>query len=135
MTDQEHRDSARHMAEVMLAYADGREIECLSGNEWVPLPELSWGWNSACYRVAPTPPKPRYRPFATVEEAMPHVGRLVRHDHEGAVAVGMLEIDVAYVGDDEWLGLCGCPRFPAEMLDHAVFLDTGEPVGVREDAQ
>ena len=60
------REEARKAAEVMLAYANGEEIEamCLSGNyKHIENPGFSWG--TLNYRVKPNQ---TYRPFKNMEE-------------------------------------------------------------------
>ena len=63
------REEARKAAEVMLAYANGEEIETLCFGEYIPCEEPSFNWIDGKriknYRIKP---KPRYRPFKTQEE-------------------------------------------------------------------
>ena len=63
------REEARKAAEVMLAYANGEEIETLCFGEYIPceVPSFNWvdGKSIKNYRIKP---KPRYRPFKTQEE-------------------------------------------------------------------
>ena len=62
------REEARKAAEVMLAYADGKEIEYLNAfNEWhyIPNPLFSWDKNHGNYRIKS---EPKYRPFKNSEE-------------------------------------------------------------------
>ncbi len=52
----------------MLAYADGKEVECLNDNyKWVECkdPAFNWTYTAGGYRIKPTP---TYRPFANAEE-------------------------------------------------------------------
>ena len=54
MTPQE----AREAAAVMLAFADGKEIECRATvitSRWSPKAHDGWDWESFEYRVAPEP--------------------------------------------------------------------------------
>ena len=61
------REETRKAAEVMLAYADGKDLQiCGQGsNEWVDvtIPVFNWELNS--YRVKP---EPKYRPFKNADE-------------------------------------------------------------------
>lgn len=63
------REEARKAAEVMLAYANGEEIETLCFGEYIPCEDPSFNWvdgkSIKNYRIKP---KPRYRPFKTQEE-------------------------------------------------------------------
>lgn len=53
------RKEARKAAEVMLAYADGKEIEYIGGDEWHGSADPVFNWdNKLRYRV-----KPQHRPF------------------------------------------------------------------------
>lgn len=51
------RAEARRMAEVMLAFADGAEVESdpISSNEWRAVQHPNWDWYTANYRVKPEP--------------------------------------------------------------------------------
>lgn len=63
------REEARKAAEVMLAYANGEEIETLCFGEYIPCEDPSFNWidgkSIKNYRIKP---KPKYRPFKTQEE-------------------------------------------------------------------
>ena len=64
------REEARKAAEVMLAYADGKQIEykVRGGNEWRSVNELDtplFDWNSTKYRIKP---EFTYRPFKDRDE-------------------------------------------------------------------
>ena len=62
------REEARKAAEVMLAYADGKEIEWKdknSSSEWVPNERIYFNWEINDYRVKP---ESKYRPFKNAEE-------------------------------------------------------------------
>ena len=63
------REEARKAAEVMLAYANGEEIETLCFEDYIPCENPSFNWihgnGTENYRIKP---KPQYRPFKTQEE-------------------------------------------------------------------
>ena len=63
------REEAHKAAEVMLAYANGEEIETLCFEDYVPCKNPSFNWVDGKgienYRIKP---KPRYRPFKSQEE-------------------------------------------------------------------
>ncbi len=59
------REEARKAAEVMLAYADGKEIEVKMGDKWVSSYKVSFNWFDFEYRVKP---EPKYRPFEDADE-------------------------------------------------------------------
>ena len=67
------REEARKAAEVMLAYADGKEIEFLADKgHWssIAVPEFDWYRNY--YRIKP---EPTYRPFRSKEECWQEMQR------------------------------------------------------------
>ncbi len=63
------REEARKAAEVMLAYADGEQIECRYKEErsWYLRNNPAFEWYSFDYRVKPKT-EPKYRPFKDAEE-------------------------------------------------------------------
>lgn len=53
-----HIERTKRMIEVMQAYVDGEEIECIikdCNDDWTPMPHPAWAWASADYRIAKTP--------------------------------------------------------------------------------
>lgn len=55
---QEARDEARRRAEIMLAYADGKDIQeqrIYPVTGWYAQPEPEWDWDSMYYRIKPEP--------------------------------------------------------------------------------
>ena len=67
------REEARKAAEVMLAYANGEEIETLCFEGYIPCENPSFNWIDGKgiknYRIKPKPnPEPEYRPFKSQEE-------------------------------------------------------------------
>lgn len=77
------KDEARKAAEIMLAYANGEEIETLCFGEYIPCEDPSFNWvdgkSIKNYRIKP---KPRYRPFKTQEECW---NEMLRHQPFGWV--------------------------------------------------
>ncbi len=62
------REEAREAAEVMLAYAEGKEVELKVGNQWAAYTddeEPDFNWFDYHYRIKP---EPKYRPFKDAEE-------------------------------------------------------------------
>jgi hypothetical protein len=60
------KEYAKYIAEVMLAYANGSELQYNSrGNGWndCGAGRLSFDWFSGVYRVKPEPPKPTFVPW------------------------------------------------------------------------
>lgn len=65
------REEAREAAKVMLAYADGKEIEYSNNGKWYPSignPLFNWSGESNTYRIKPEESTPTYRPFKDAEE-------------------------------------------------------------------
>ena len=77
------REEACKAAEVMLAYANGKEIEGLdrrSGKyKQITSPAFNWMNYPDCYRIKP---KPKYRPFASREELEKE---MVKHQPYGQI--------------------------------------------------
>ncbi len=77
------REEARKAAEVMLAYAGGKEVEGLDRRRGeyvqIALPNFNWMGSPDCYRIKP---KPKYRPFASREELEKEI---VKHQPYGQI--------------------------------------------------
>ncbi len=60
------REDARKAAEVMLAYADGKQVEVRNlDSTWRKIDSPTFDWYSSEYRIKP---QPTYRPFNNAEE-------------------------------------------------------------------
>ena len=65
------REDARKAADIMLAYADGKEIEwkdrsgCRNNGEWVSNNLMHFNWENNDYRIKS---EPKYCPFNSTEE-------------------------------------------------------------------
>ena len=59
------REEARKAAELMMAYAEGKEIELFDGNKWRKTNDPDFRWGYFGYRIKP---EPTYRPFKDKEE-------------------------------------------------------------------
>ncbi len=120
------REEAKKAAEVMLAYADGKEIEQKWDGQWVKnkKPKFNWGFDN--YRIKP---EPKYRPFKDAEECW---NEMQKHQPFGWICEGgekMFVVNVNYEGiidgrDDGWVF--------SEAFSRYTFAD-GEPFGVKED--
>ncbi len=68
------REEARKAAEVMLAYADGKEVQVRDQGGWGDCnsPSFNWDGYSDNYRIKP---KPHYRPFKSAEECWAEMQR------------------------------------------------------------
>ncbi len=129
------RDEARKAAEVMLAYAEGKEIECKTSYEPdyrdVEMPLFDWG--RCDYRVKP---EPKYRPFRNAEEC---IQRMLKHQPYAWVkskandimyAIHAMANDTALIADYEGEGHIFCEY--KELFDDYEFID-GAPFGIKEE--
>lgn len=124
------REEIRKAAEVMLAYADGKDLQiCGQGsNKWtdVVIPVFNWELNS--YRIKP---EPTYRPFKDAKECFEEMQKheplgWVKHKQFGCYMC----ISMVYPK-----GVCfGSPlqyKYQ-EIFDKYTFID-GEPFGIKEE--
>ncbi len=126
------RDSARKAAEVMLAYADGKEIESgESGkNLWYSVDHPSFNWIANDYRIKPTP---TYRPFANAEECWEEMKKhepfgWIKDKEDGHY------VTITQISNDEGdnISLDGKNKWTFEgVMKYYTFAD-GQPFGVKE---
>ena len=72
------REQAREAAAVMLAWADGKEVEYMSSNGWMEATTPRWNWLSTPFRLKPTPV---LRPWTADEVPIGAIIRYKRHPH------------------------------------------------------
>ena len=79
------REEARKAAEVMLAYANGEEIETICFEDYIPCENPSFNWIDGKgienYRIKP---KPKYRPFKSQEECW---NEMLKHQPFGFLSI------------------------------------------------
>ncbi len=124
------REGARKAAEVMLAYADGKEIEKQVNEEWKKDKEPYFNWGYYDYRVKP---QPKYRPFKDAEECWQEMqkhepfGWLKGKVGKNPVLIGLLE------GNDKvWLANIEQACDYAFVQEYYTFAD-GAPFGIEEE--
>lgn len=129
------REEARQAAEVMMAYADGREIEYYDNIHecWESDDYLCFNWYNTKYRVKP---EPKYRPFNNAEECWNEMlkhqpfGWLKNKERESAVLIGNVYTD------NEVMIVCATNErnsySATKVFTYYVFAD-GTPFGVKED--
>lgn len=124
------REEARKAAEVMLAYADGKEIEfrpkCKS--EWYPIAAPFFNWDNSDYRIMP---EPTYRPFKNKEECWEEMqkhhpfGWLIDKNTDVCHTIVALNNVCPYFSSD-------CCEDYERLFKYAVFAD-GAPFGIKEE--
>ena len=124
------REEARKAAEVMLAYADGKEVECRDRHEsqWREAKEPGFDWDYFEFRIKP---EPKYRPFEDAEECWQE---MQKHQPFGWVAKGKklyaiqtVECNTVFIDDD-----CENRSLGAYFNDGFTFAD-GTPFGAKEE--
>lgn len=129
------REEARQAAEVMMAYAEGREVEYYDVIDecWYSSGDLGFNWFDTKYRVKP---ETKYRPFNNVEECW---GEMLKHQpfgwlknkKTGSVAlIGNIhqdnEVFMIFATNEE-------SYYNAfDFLNEWLFAD-GTPFGIKED--
>ena len=125
------REEARKAAEVMLAYADGKEIEYLCKDGWRVTTNAFFNWNNDAnyYRIKP---EPKYRPFKDAEECWQE---MQKHQPFGWVRYKMKPIvirSIASLYDTEIEPYDACTSSYKDALESFTFAD-GTPFGVKEE--
>ena len=124
------REEARKAAEVMLAYADGKEIEYLCKDGWRVTTNALFNWNNDAnyYRIKP---EPKYRPFKNAEECWQE---MQKHQPFGWIAKGMklyaikvIECNTVFIDDG-----CENRSLIGYFKDSFTFAD-GTPFGIKEN--
>lgn len=122
------REQARKAAEVMLAYADGKTIECLADDEigWVTVVKsASFNWCDCDYRIKGSP---KYRPFKDSEECWNEMLKYqpfgwVKHISTGDV------LNIRRLTNLDIITTC-TTKYTAALRE-VTFAD-GEPFGIKE---
>ena len=126
------RNDARKAAEVMLAYADGKEIEYKNGalKDWsiTSVPTFNWGSND--FRIKP---QPKCRPFKDAEECW---REMQRHQPFGWIKdknTGIYKL-MTLIGNGEYDYVVGieCGFCLERIFEYYTFAD-GQPFGVKEE--
>lgn len=133
------REEARKAAEVMLAYANGEEIETLCFREYIPCEDPSFNWVEGKgienYRIKP---KPRYRPFKTQEECW---NEMLKHQPFGWIKGNITGeykqvIHVFNYGEIELIfniSYNSPTDYSPEMMFSSYTFTDGTPFGIKEE--
>ena len=125
------REEARKAAEVMLAYANGKEIEwrCKLRGSWSRVTDPDFDWEGVDYRIKP---ESKYRPFNSAEECWQE---MQKHQPFGWVRYKMKPIvirSIASLYDTEIEPYDACTSSYKDALESFTFAD-GTPFGVKEE--
>ncbi len=128
------REEAKKAAEVMIAYAEGKEIEYYSkaSNEWKSCNNCYFNWEGDVkysYRIKT---QPTYRPFANAEECWQEMqkhqpfGWVKSKNNNDIYCLSAVEDCgiITYLGDWEY-----------DLAEDRITFADGEPFGVKEDAE
>lgn len=129
------REEIKKAAEVMLAYVDGKKIECgCSSGLWVEVDPPAFNWAENNYRIKP---EPKYRPFKTAEECW---NEMLKHEPFGFLS---------NTDEPDYFSICrvfeekGKPKITfasnpysdfdtTKVFDKYQFVD-GTPFGIKEE--
>lgn len=125
------RDEAKEAAMVMLAYANGEQVQVqLSDGSWADLPiNPNFDWQHVNYRIKPNP-EPKYKPFKNQKECWkemhkhPDFGWVVAKDSKIMYHIYIVGIDCVLMYDMSM-------SFPETFAEYE-FTD-GTPFGIREE--
>ena len=133
------REEARKAAEVMLAYANGEEIEVLSFGEYEPCksPSFNW-WDGRGLRNYRVKTKPTYRPFKDKEECW---NEMLKHEPFGFIkgkrTQNHYNIVAVHTEDNKtYVSICdlsGIDSLHAEYVFSCYTFADGTPFGIREE--
>lgn len=120
------REEARKAAEVMMAYADGKEIEIFNSiKEWKISQCPAFNWGECHYRIKK---EPTYRPFKDKEECW---AEMQKHQPFGWVMAREAFRQGLIIGNC-YICLEGITFDYNEAFEEVKFLD-GTPFGIKEE--
>ena len=127
------REEARKAAEVMIAYADGKEIEFNNSSVWEEATYPVFDWCHSKYRVKS---EPKYRPFKDMEECW---NEMLKHQPLGWVKAkeskSVALIGNVYMDKEVWIVWTTNEKdlySASEIFNNYVFAD-GTPFGIKDD--
>lgn len=128
-------EEARKAAEVMLAYANGEEVEVIGfGGQYKIVENPSFNWEKMKYRVKP---KPTYRPFEDKEECW---NEMLKHEPFGWVKkinggykqIMAIHMDMFNKHCADFSGQTGTACFEFEYIYKNYTFADGTPFGIKE---
>lgn len=130
------REEARKAAEVMLAYANGEEVEGMDfDGKYRPAENPSFSWDKIKYRVKS---KPTYRPFRSKDECWnemhkhPDFGWVKRINGEYKQIMA-IHIDMFNKYCADFAGQTGTAGFEFEYIYINYTFTDGAPFGIKEE--
>lgn len=131
------REDAKKAAEVMMAYAEGREIELSNIKDdyliWEDVTDPMFNWSICKYRIKP---EPKYRPFKNSEECW---NEMLKHQPFGWLKAkeskSVALIGNVYMDKEVWIVWTTNEKdlySASEIFNNYVFAD-GTPFGIKED--
>ena len=129
------REEARQAAEVMMAYAEGREVEYYDVIDecWDSSGDLGFNWFDTKYRVKP---ETKYRPFKDMEECWQEMlkhqpfGWLKAKESKSVALIGNV-----YMDKEVWIVWTTNEKdlySASEIFNNYIFAD-GTPFGIKEE--
>lgn len=121
------KEQAKHLAEVLNAYAEGKPIEVLLDGEWgeVDLNEYSFDPENESYRIKK---KPTYRPFKHAVECL---YEMQKHQPFGWLCWNKVFIPITKIRPEN-IEIDGEFYHFDEVLDKKVTFADGQPFGIKE---
>lgn len=121
------KEKAKHLAEILNAYAEGKTIEVFLDGEWAEIEQDKYYFDieDECYRIKKTP---NYRPFKNakefLEEMQKHqpVGWLV--SYKAFSIITSFNNEVIEFGNSNY-------KFEEILINGITFAD-GQPFGIKE---
>lgn len=121
------KEKAKHLAEILNAYAEGKTIEVFLDGEWAEIEQDKYYFDieDECYRIKKTP---NYRPFKNakefLEEMQKHqpVGWLV--SYKAFSIITSFDNEVIEFGNSNY-------KFEEILINGITFAD-GQPFGIKE---
>ena len=126
------KEEAKKAAEVMLAYADGKTIECFVDNSigWVEGSESpKFNWDDFDYRVKGTP---NYRPFKDAEECWSEMQKHQPFCWIRRKYCEIMEIIISIEDIEKEITTASISYTFEEALKQITFID-GTPFGIKEE--
>lgn len=121
------KEKAKHLAEVLNAYAEGKPIEVLLDGEWgeVDLNEYSFDPENESYRIKK---EPTYRPFKNADECL---FELRKHRPIGWLRWDKIFVQITQITTTSIM-FNGDFHYFYELLNGEVTFADGQPFGIKE---